>query len=237
MAECLRRLQRELTDIQDVKTVRSDRWDVGPGGGFDMLKWEGYIHNLNDSRHDGKTYRLVIEFPCRYPFIAPRVRFIDRVNSEFVFYDGEVCMDILKENWSPALTVSVLMESICSLLTDRPITGLTNKIRTTNEVVENKMGVPLPTLPEPIQNTIIFRLTAAQEAKEAERMRLTEENEKSRAALQVKRAERIQRANATRIRKEAEKAERNRLRRIQANKDLEQPARRRRRTELELLMS
>jgi ubiquitin-protein ligase len=127
------------------------KWTARPGGGYDLLKWEATIQNLDDPRHRGKKYRLLIEIPMNYPFVPPLVRFIDKVKCENVYPNGELCLDILKGEWSPAFTLWTLLESIASVLTDKPITGLSNKIPTTMEMVTHNIHSSPLRIPEPIR--------------------------------------------------------------------------------------
>jgi ubiquitin-protein ligase len=69
----------------------------------------------------------VIDIPVNYPFKYPTVKFLDRVRCENVYEDGTLCLDILGPMWSPSFTLPLLMESIVSVLTDAPVTGLINK--------------------------------------------------------------------------------------------------------------
>jgi len=141
-SHCIKRIERE---IRDLPKYQSKQWIANPVGGYDLLKWDATIQNLDDPRHRGKSYRLSIEIPGNYPFIAPKVRFIDRVKCENVYYDGEICLDILKDQWSPAYTLWALLEAIASVLTDKPVSGLTNKVRSVSEQAQNNM----------IENTIM----------------------------------------------------------------------------------
>jgi ubiquitin-protein ligase len=70
------------------------------------------------SPYNGGVFFLDIQFPTDYPFKPPKVTFRTRIYHCNVNSSGQICLDILKEQWSPALTISKVLLSICSLLTD-----------------------------------------------------------------------------------------------------------------------
>ena len=75
-------------------------------------------HGRQDSPYQGGLFFVAIHFPPDYPFKPPKVNFKTKVYHPNVNSHGSICLDILKEQWSPALTISKVLLSICSLLCD-----------------------------------------------------------------------------------------------------------------------
>jgi len=83
-----------------------------------MYTWEGVMFGPADSPYAGGVYNVGIQFPVDYPFKPPRVVFKTKIYHPNINAQGFICLDILKQNWSPALTVSKVLLSILSMLTD-----------------------------------------------------------------------------------------------------------------------
>jgi len=110
-----KRIARELIDIQNDPPLNCS---AGPVNDSDIFTWEGVLFGPSDSPYAGGTFRVNIQFPMDYPFKPPRVTFATKIYHPNINSDGFICLDILKQNWSPALTISKVLLSILSMLTD-----------------------------------------------------------------------------------------------------------------------
>lgn len=109
-----RRIQKELEDIRRDPPAGCSAGPVGD----DIFNWTGVIMAPADSPYAGGVYKLSIRFPTDYPFTVPHVQFMTPIYHPNINAAGGICLDILKKEWSPALTIGKVLLSILSLLTD-----------------------------------------------------------------------------------------------------------------------
>ena len=113
------RLQKELKTIRELQTKGEETgWSAGPVNEADLFKWEGFLFGPEKSPFEGGMFKIRIEFTSEYPIKPPRVVFLTVPFHPNVYDNGNICLDILKDQWTPALQIDQLLQSIRSLLTD-----------------------------------------------------------------------------------------------------------------------
>ena len=131
MAQALKRIEKELKKFNEEEP---EGLTAGPPDDSDMFKWDASLTGPENSPFEGGTFNLSIEFPKDYPFKPPKVEFTTKVYHPNVKSTGTICLDILKDAWSPDISVSQILIAIQNLLInpniDHPLEPDTAKLYT-----------------------------------------------------------------------------------------------------------
>lgn len=109
-----RRLMRDFKKIQS---------DPPPGinaspEADNILQWTAVICGPDETPWEGGTFPLSVTFTEEFPNKPPNVKFLVRMFHPNIYADGQICLDILQNQWSPIYDISAILTSIQSLLTD-----------------------------------------------------------------------------------------------------------------------
>ncbi|WFD39071.1 E2 ubiquitin-conjugating enzyme [Malassezia japonica] len=74
------------------------------------------ISGPSQSPFDGGSFKLELFLPEDYPMAPPKVRFLTKIYHPNIDKLGRICLDILKDKWSPALQIRTVLLSIQALL-------------------------------------------------------------------------------------------------------------------------
>eukprot|EP00439_Symbiodinium_sp_Y106_P050536 s3675_g6.t1 len=87
--------------------------------GDSFEQWHATIKGPQDSPYEGGQFKLDIVCTANYPYAAPQVSFVTKIFHPNVNYNtGELCLDILKTDWSPAWTLQYVCRAVIALLRD-----------------------------------------------------------------------------------------------------------------------
>ncbi|EWC74387.1 hypothetical protein C923_04935 [Plasmodium falciparum UGT5.1] len=111
----LLRLQKELKDIEkeNVDEIDAHMKDTN------IFEWVGFIKGPSGTPYEGGHFILDITIPNDYPYNPPKIKFNTKIwHPNISSQTGAICLDVLKNEWSPALTIRTALLSIQALLSD-----------------------------------------------------------------------------------------------------------------------
>ena len=128
-----KRLRKELTNLQrsNKKKGTGVKNDVIGGSSAsdpdiylipdsdNILHWTALLRGPDDTPYQGGIFQLDIRCGTDYPLAPPTIEFVTKIFHPNVhFKTGEICLDILKKEWSPAWGIQASCRAILALLSD-----------------------------------------------------------------------------------------------------------------------
>lgn len=101
-AQATKRITKELKDLMNDPPAQCS---AGPVTDEDPFHWTATILGPTDSPYEGGVFALSIQIPRDYPFKPPKFAFKTQIYHPNINSQGSICLDILRSQWSPALTV------------------------------------------------------------------------------------------------------------------------------------
>eukprot|EP01120_Amphizonella_sp_Union-15-10_P013791 TRINITY_DN6498_c0_g1_i1.p1 TRINITY_DN6498_c0_g1~~TRINITY_DN6498_c0_g1_i1.p1 ORF type:complete len:152 (-),score=13.44 TRINITY_DN6498_c0_g1_i1:60-515(-) len=118
---------RLLSDYKSFLQDPPEGCSASPADESNLFLWNASIFGP-EGPWEGGIFSLRLKFPEDFPGKPPQVRFTTDIFHPNVYNDGSLCLDIIQDKWSPVFTVSTILLSIQSLLTDPNITSPANPV-------------------------------------------------------------------------------------------------------------
>ncbi|CAG9332849.1 unnamed protein product [Blepharisma stoltei] len=114
MSASIRRIIKEIKDEQ--KNFNGDDVRFWPNDERDLYNCTGVFIGPKQSPYENGMFFLDVKFPSDYPFKPPKVSFITKIYHPCINSKGRIAIDILEDQWSPALTAHKVLLVIRNFL-------------------------------------------------------------------------------------------------------------------------
>lgn len=106
--------------MRDLKRIEQDAPDgvTATPHPDNLLHWHALILGPRDTPFADGTFLLSIHFDESFPTRPPLIKFVSDMFHPNVYPDGNICLDILQNRWSPTYDVGAVLTSIRSMLND-----------------------------------------------------------------------------------------------------------------------
>lgn len=119
MAHSLAATKRLRKELQVLRKAGDDSDIVLSVDPYNLLKWKAFIKGPVDTPYESGVFELAIRCTSEYPLAPPSIKFITRIFHPNVhFRTGDICLDILKKEWSPAWGLQAACRAVLALLSD-----------------------------------------------------------------------------------------------------------------------
>ena len=134
----VKRIQKEIDEITKTSAELAKEGITLVPNESDIKQFYCTIMGPEGTPYAGLKYELDIKIGDSYPMKAPNVKFVNRKRYHpNVNLTGDICLDILKSEWAPTLSLAKMMLSICSLLNEPNPSSPLNSMAA-NDWVNNK---------------------------------------------------------------------------------------------------
>lgn len=108
----VKRLQSELVQLMMSPTPGLSAF---PSNEDNLKEWSGIIVGPEGTPYESLKFKISLHFPDSYPYVPPKVKFTSPMWHPNVDMSGNICLDILKDQWSAVYNVQTILLSLQSL--------------------------------------------------------------------------------------------------------------------------
>ncbi|CAM8926643.1 hypothetical protein QQ045_022034 [Rhodiola kirilowii] len=107
------RLQKDISELNLPKTCNISF----PNGQDDLMNFEVTIRP-DEGYYRGGMFLFTFQVPSIYPHQAPKVKCKTKVYHPNIDLEGNVCLNILREDWKPVLNINTIIYGLYHLFTE-----------------------------------------------------------------------------------------------------------------------